>query len=182
MCHSVEMYMPGLTRGAAEQALRADAARSRALAGGVAALAGRLARARRAVADGVRPVAVRAPALVALLLLAACAEPQAPEPPPYDRVPAEVANNDTNVYAFDHAGPNRLGTLAVTAWPTAGPKAAPAGTIAGEGGRARAEAAVAFYGANELCDGAPFRLASEATSQYDAARNAWTVFGRCAGA
>ncbi|HUF55068.1 MAG TPA: hypothetical protein VMM55_00740 [Thermohalobaculum sp.] len=136
---------------------------------------------RAGVARGA--VRMRRPVVLVPLLLAACAAP-APEPPAetYARVPAEVANNDTNVYYFHHIGPNSLGTLAVTARPTAGPNAAPAGTIAGEGGRAKAEAAVAFYGSNELCDGAAFRLASEATSQYDPATNAWTVFGRCVGA
>lgn len=121
----------------------------------------------------------------ALLMLGACAAP-APAPAPadtaYTREPPVLAGNDTNVYHFEHAGPNSLGTLAVTAWPTAGPNAAPSGTLGGPAGQAKAEAAAAFYAENALCGGVPFLLASDATSQFDASRNSWTVFGRCTAA
>ena len=182
MCHSVEMYLPKVTRDVAEHALRAEArsaARERALAAALLSGASRLLAQAHPVTSALARHVARTPALAALALLAACAASEAPAPEPYVRVPAEVANNDTNVYAFEHLGPNRVGTLAVTAWATAGPNAAPAGTLAGEAGRAKAEAAAAFYGQNELCDGAPFLMAGEGTSRYDASRNAWTVFGRC---
>lgn len=116
------------------------------------------------------------------LLLGACAQPAAEAPVPgedlYARRAAAV-ESDANVYTFRHEGPNPLGTAAVTAHPTAGPDAAPAGTLAGPMGQAKAEAAAAFYAENTLCNGVPFRLASDAVSRYDAATNSWTVFGRC---
>ena len=183
MCHSVEMYLPGLTHDAAEAAF--GARRAPRGAGLVMPVVAAVARGGRRLARALPALprfAVLAPALAALLLLAGCAAERQTAPPPetHARVPAPIANNDTNVYAFEHIGPNRLGTLAVTAHPTAGPNAAPAGSLAGEAGRAKAEAAVAAYGSNEFCDGAPFRLAAESTSRYDPAKNAWTVFGRCA--
>lgn len=91
--------------------------------------------------------------------------------------PAPVS--DANVYTFSHEGPNRLGTTAVIARPTAGPDAAPSGSLAGPQGRAKAEAAAAFYAQNTICDGGAFRLAPDTASRYDAGTNSWTVFGRC---
>lgn len=119
--------------------------------------------------------------LIATLALAACVQPvkgPAPGADAYTR-PAPRLATDANVYVFEQDGPNSLGTTAVTVRPTAGPDAAPAGTISGIEGRARAEAAAAYYAENTLCEGTPFRLAAEATSRYDPATNAWTVFGRC---
>ena len=116
-----------------------------------------------------------------LLLLGACAEPAAAPVPAEASVPSAVANNDTNVYHFDRQGPDKLGNATVTARPTAGPDALPNGTLAGPVGRAKAEAAAAFYAQNALCGGGAFRPL-DGTSRYDAARNSWTVYGRCAGA
>ena len=116
-----------------------------------------------------------------LLLLGACAEPAAAPGPVGLPVPPAVANNDTNVYQFERQGPDVLGNAVVTARPTVGPDAAPAGSMADPADRAKAEAAVAFYARNALCDGATF-LPLDGTSRYDAAENSWTVYGRCAGA
>lgn len=119
-------------------------------------------------------------AVIAALFLAGCVQPQGPAPgaEAYQR-PAPSLETDTNVYTFRHEGPNRLGTAAVTVQPTAGPNAPPDGTMSGTDGKARAEAAAAFYAESALCNGGRFALAPDAASRFDAAANAWTVFGRC---
>ena len=121
--------------------------------------------------------------LIPPALLAGCVQPAATTAPAagaavYTRE-APAPESDANVYTFSHEGPTQLGTAAVTARPTAGPDAAPGGSLAGPGGQAKAEAAAAFYAQNTICNGGAFRLAPDAASRYDAGTNSWTVFGRC---
>lgn len=117
------------------------------------------------------------------LLAAACVPPDAkdlpqPDPAIYQRE-APPPKSDSNVYTFELIGKNSLGTAAIGVHPTAGPDAAPEGSMAGADGKSRAEAAATFFAENAVCQGTEFKLVPGETSQYDAAANTWTVFGRC---